>query len=164
MTWRMTARGPEPEHPAAVPGLRSVLEGFRCLRGRQALQGAYLVDLCGTLFGLPRPVFPALTREVFHGGPVTLGTLYVTPAAGALAGTSPTVPFAHLGFAASVIHRGARDHDAAALRRALPLTPAREVPLVILADHGFRMNPSWGFGLRVVSCTVARRSKSASCR
>jgi Transmembrane secretion effector len=70
-----------------VPGLSSLLEGFGYLGGRQVLQGAYLVDLCATLFGLPRAVFPALTHNVFHAGPVTLGVLYSTPAAGALAGT-----------------------------------------------------------------------------
>ncbi len=85
--WRTTAQRPDPAHAAQVGGLRSVLEGFRCLRGRQALQGAYLVDLCATLFGLPRALFPALARHAFHGGPVVLGLLYATPAAGALAGS-----------------------------------------------------------------------------
>lgn len=69
------------------PGRRSGLDGFRYLRGRQVLQGAYLVDLCATLFGLPRAVFPALTHSVFRGGPATLGVLYAAPAAGALAGS-----------------------------------------------------------------------------
>jgi Transmembrane secretion effector len=69
------------------PGLRSALDGLHYLRGRQVLQGAYLVDLCATVFGLPRAVFPALAHTVFHGGAVTLGFLYATPAAGALAGS-----------------------------------------------------------------------------
>ncbi|HEY1739954.1 MAG TPA: MFS transporter, partial [Acidimicrobiia bacterium] len=68
-------------------GLRSVADGFRYLRGCQVLQGAYLVDICATVFGLPRALFPALSRTVFHGGPSTLGLLYAAPAAGALAGS-----------------------------------------------------------------------------
>jgi len=82
---RMTVR--QPATPRGVPRPRSILDGFGYLRGRQALQGAYLVDLCATLFGLPRAVFPALTHVVFHGGPTTLGLLYATPAAGALVGS-----------------------------------------------------------------------------
>jgi hypothetical protein len=64
-----------------------VLEGLGYLRGRQELQGAYLVDLCATVFGLPRALFPALARTVFHDGPAVLGILYAAPAAGALAGS-----------------------------------------------------------------------------
>ena len=78
---------PAIDRATSVPGLRSVLDGFRYLRGRQELQGAYLADLCATVFGLPRAVFPALTHTVFHGGSATLGLLYATPAAGALAGS-----------------------------------------------------------------------------
>jgi MFS family permease len=69
------------------PGVRSVLEGLGYLRGRQDLQGAYLIDLCATVFGLPRALFPALTKTVFHGGPAMLGLLYAAPAAGALFGS-----------------------------------------------------------------------------
>jgi ENTS family enterobactin (siderophore) exporter len=76
-----------PVGPSRPPGLRSVLEGLGYLRGRQELQGAYVVDLCATVFGLPRALFPVLTRTVFHGGPATLGILYAAPAAGALAGS-----------------------------------------------------------------------------
>lgn len=83
--WRMTRA--VPARASGAPGLRSIVEGFRYLRGRQVLQGAYLVDLCATLFGLPRAVFPALTHTVFHGGPAVLGILYASPAAGALAGS-----------------------------------------------------------------------------
>ncbi len=46
-----------------------------------------LLDLCATVFGLPRALFPALTHSVYHGGPATLGLLYATPAAGG--GTLP---------------------------------------------------------------------------
>jgi ENTS family enterobactin (siderophore) exporter len=70
-----------------VTGRRALTDGLRYLRGREALQGAYLIDLCATVFGLPRAVFPALDHSVFHGGPASLGLLYAAPAAGALAGS-----------------------------------------------------------------------------
>jgi len=66
---------------------RGVLDGLRYLRGRPVLEGAYVVDLCATLFGSPRAVFPALVRDRFHGGAAVLGVLYATPAAGALVGS-----------------------------------------------------------------------------
>lgn len=83
--WSMTANTARSDNRGTR--VRSVLDGLRYLRGRQVLQGAYLVDLCATVFGMPRAVFPTLTHTVFHGGPVILGLLYATPAAGALAGT-----------------------------------------------------------------------------
>jgi len=56
------------------PARGSVLEGLRYLRGRQALQGAYLIDINATVFGVPRALFPALAATVFHGDPSTLAT------------------------------------------------------------------------------------------
>jgi MFS family permease len=76
-----------PERAGREAALRSVIEGFAYLRGRQILQGAYLVDVCATLFGLPRAVFPELVHTVFHGGPAVLGFFYAAPAAGALIGS-----------------------------------------------------------------------------
>jgi MFS family permease len=72
------------------PGLRSVLDGIRFARRHQAIQGAFLIDLGATVFGLPRALFPALAATVFRGGPATLGLLYAAPGAGALAGTLTT--------------------------------------------------------------------------
>jgi predicted MFS family arabinose efflux permease len=46
-----------------------------------------LVDLFATVFGLPRALFPALTKTVYHGGPASPGLLYAVPAAGALVGS-----------------------------------------------------------------------------
>jgi MFS family permease len=93
---RMTARldaaaATRPDAATATrPGLGSVAEGLRYLRGRQALQGAYLIDLGATVFGLPRALFPALAVSVFHGGPAVLGYLYAAPGAGALLGALTT--------------------------------------------------------------------------
>jgi MFS family permease len=75
-----------PSRGTRRPGLRSIIEGFAYLRGRQALQGAYLVDLSATVFGLPRALFPAVTHSLLHRGPSVLGLLYAAPAAGALFG------------------------------------------------------------------------------
>jgi MFS family permease len=77
-----------PGSGAARPGVGSILEGFRYLRGRQVLQGAYLIDLAATVFGQPRALFPALAAGVFGGGARTLGFLYAAPGVGALVGAS----------------------------------------------------------------------------
>jgi predicted MFS family arabinose efflux permease len=72
------------------PGLRSILEGLAFVRGRQAIQGAYLIDINAMVFGMPRALFPALAVSVFGGGAATLGFLYAAPGAGALAGALTT--------------------------------------------------------------------------
>ena len=87
--WRMSP-GPPPATAAGRPGLGSIAEGLRYLRGRQAVQGAYLIDINAMVFGMPKALFPALAAGVFHGGPGTLGCLYAAPAAGALVGALTT--------------------------------------------------------------------------
>jgi len=84
--------GVRPARPtrARVPGLRSLAEGLRFTRGRQAIQGAYLIDLNATFFGLPRALFPALAATRFGGGASTVGFLYAAPGAGALVGALTT--------------------------------------------------------------------------
>jgi MFS family permease len=74
-------------HP---PGLRSIVEGLRFVRGRQAIQGAFLLDINAMVFGLPRALFPALAVTAFGGGAKTLGLLYAAPGAGALVGALTT--------------------------------------------------------------------------
>jgi MFS family permease len=82
---------PQPPGGAAGrPGLRSIIQGFRFVRGRQALQGAYALDLCAMVFGMPRALFPALAATVFGGGATTVGFLYAAPGAGALLGAVTT--------------------------------------------------------------------------
>jgi predicted MFS family arabinose efflux permease len=79
-----------PQRPAGAgdhrPGLRSIIEGLGFVRGRQAIQGAYLLDVNAMVFGLPRALFPALAATVFGGGAQVLGLLYAAPGAGALLG------------------------------------------------------------------------------
>lgn len=82
-----------PQRPAGTshsPGLRSIAAGFRHLRGRPVIQGAFLIDINATVFGGPAAVFPALATTVFHGGARTLGLLYAAPGAGALLGAIAT--------------------------------------------------------------------------
>jgi MFS family permease len=84
-----------PQRPAAresshPPGLRSIVEGLSFVRGRQVIQGAYLLDISAMVFGMPRALFPALATTVFGGGARTLGFLYAAPGAGALIGALTT--------------------------------------------------------------------------
>ncbi len=79
-----------PAAGAARPGLGSIAEGLRYLRGRQPLQGVYLIDINAMVFGMPRALFPALALDVFHGGATTLGYLYAAPGVGALVGAATT--------------------------------------------------------------------------
>jgi predicted MFS family arabinose efflux permease len=73
-----------------APTGRPLRNGLRYLRGRQVLQGVYLIDLGAMIFGLPRSLFPAIASSVFRGGGATLGLLYAAPGAGALVGALAT--------------------------------------------------------------------------
>ncbi len=64
-------------------GLQSVLEGFQFLRGRQAVQGCFYMDLNAMILGMPTALFPALGVHYFHGGAQAVGYLYAAPGAGA---------------------------------------------------------------------------------
>ncbi len=101
------------------PGLHSILEGLRFLRGRQAIQGAYLIDINAMVFGMPRALFPALATTFFGGGASTLGFLYAAPGAGALVGALTTGwvsrvqrqgPAHHAQRAAGELADGMREH------------------------------------------------------
>jgi hypothetical protein len=70
--------------------LRSVAEGFAFIKGRQGIQGAYLIDVNAMVFGMPRALFPALAANVFGGGATTVGFLYAAPGIGALTGALTT--------------------------------------------------------------------------
>ena len=74
-----------PEHGMS-PNASSMLEGFRFLKGRQALQGVYLVDLNAMIFGAPRALFPEFGTVVLGGNAATVAMLYAAPGVGALAG------------------------------------------------------------------------------
>ena len=79
-------RIPPSEH-AERPSVRSILGGFRYLRGKQALIGIFAIDTNAMIFGMPTALFPALALHEFGGGASTVGYLYAAPYAGALVGT-----------------------------------------------------------------------------
>ncbi len=63
---------------------RSVLDGIRFLKGRQVLQGSFVVDINAMVFGMPTALFPAFALDRFGGGPEIVGFLYAAPSVGAL--------------------------------------------------------------------------------
>ena len=72
---------------ATRPGLASVAEGVRFLRGNHPLQGIYVIDLNAMVFGMPRALFPALALGPLHVGVRGLGYLYAAPGVGAFLGS-----------------------------------------------------------------------------
>jgi MFS family permease len=62
------------------PILRSIAEGLRFVRGKQALLGSFAIDLT---FGMPRALFPVLAVSVYHAGASGTGLLFAAVSAGA---------------------------------------------------------------------------------
>ena len=69
------------------PSLRSIVDGFRFLKGRQVLIGIFLVDTNAMVFGMPSALFPAFALHRLGGNAATVGYLYAAPYAGALLGS-----------------------------------------------------------------------------
>ena len=69
------------------PSLRSILDGFRFLKGRQPLIGIFTVDTVAMVFGMPTALFPAIALHQLHGNAATVGYLYAAPYAGAFVGS-----------------------------------------------------------------------------
>jgi MFS family permease len=67
--------------PAGRPGLRSVVEGLRFLRGRPVLLMSFAVDVAAMVLALPEALFPQAAATRFHGG---VGPLYSAIAAGSV--------------------------------------------------------------------------------
>jgi Transmembrane secretion effector len=86
----VTAAAHRPATASVREFLRSLADGLRFTRGRQGIQGAFLIDINATVLGMPRALFPALAANVFGGGAVTLGFLSAAPGAGALIGAVTT--------------------------------------------------------------------------
>lgn len=72
-----------PAEAAARASVRSMVEGFRYVRGRPILIGIFLVDTNAMIFGMPMALFPAI-GESFGGGARIVGLLYAAPYIGAL--------------------------------------------------------------------------------
>jgi MFS family permease len=90
---------PERTHGAAT-GVAAVAEGFRYLKGRQVLQGNFLVDIIAMVFGMPRALFAIIAVTQFHRGDTVVGLLFAAPAVGALIGAATT------GWVKHVRHQG----------------------------------------------------------
>jgi MFS family permease len=76
-----------PIEDADRPSLRSILDGFRFLKGRQPLIGIFVVDSFAMVFGMPTALFPAIALHQLNGDASTVGFLYAAPYAGALVGS-----------------------------------------------------------------------------
>ncbi len=81
-------------------GIRSIVDGFRFLRGQRLLAATYLIDLVAMIFGMPRAVFPALGTGAFGGGAGVVGLLYASIGIGAAVGSFFT------GWCSHVRHQG----------------------------------------------------------
>jgi MFS family permease len=68
----------------APVGLRAIAEGLRFVRSQPVIATVLLADINGTVFGMPRALFPAFAATRFGGGPQTVGLLYAAPAIGGL--------------------------------------------------------------------------------
>lgn len=66
------------------PGLRSIGEGLKFLRGSKPLQGIFIIDITAMVFGMPRALFPEWGVSILGGDETTVGFLFAAPAVGAL--------------------------------------------------------------------------------
>jgi MFS family permease len=81
---------PPRRETASATGVKSVVDGFRFLRGRRVLQTTFIVDLIAMIFGMPRALFPTLAAARFHGGAGLVGLLFAAVSAGAIVGALTT--------------------------------------------------------------------------
>jgi MFS family permease len=82
------------------PGLRSVVEGLRFLRGAPNVRMTFVVDLCAMVLAQPRALFPAVAGAFFNSGVRTVGLLQAAPAIGSL------IAFAFSGWVSKVRMQG----------------------------------------------------------
>lgn len=72
-----------PEGAVVPPGLQSLADGWRFLRGAANIRMQYLLDIVAMTFGQPLALFPALGTVLLGGGAITTGVLTAAAAAGA---------------------------------------------------------------------------------
>lgn len=90
---RLPAMKPPPGAPR--PSLRAIAEGVGFIGRTQVLAGAFLADLCATVFGLPVALFPAINAERFGGSPAILGLFMASIGAGGLLSGALSGPALH---------------------------------------------------------------------
>jgi len=81
---------------AARRGPRAVAAGVRYISRSRVLAGAFLADLCATVFGLPVALFPAINAERFGGDPRTLGLFTAAIGVGGLVSGALSGPVGHI--------------------------------------------------------------------
>jgi len=81
---------------AARRGPRAVAAGVRYIGRSRVLAGAFLADLCATIFGLPVALFPAINAERFGGDPRTLGLFTAAIGVGGLVSGALSGPVGHI--------------------------------------------------------------------
>jgi MFS family permease len=77
------------ESPGGPAGWRSVVDGFRYLRGHPVLLMSFLVDIVAMVFGMPRALFPEAAHLDFGGpesGGLAFALLFAAIPAGAVLG------------------------------------------------------------------------------
>jgi MFS family permease len=77
------------EAPGGPAGLKSVVDGFRYLRGHPVLMMSFLVDIIAMVFGMPRALFPQVAHLDFGGpesGGLAFALLFAAIPAGAVLG------------------------------------------------------------------------------
>jgi MFS family permease len=77
------------ESPGGPAGWRSVVDGFRYLRGHPVLLMSFLVDIIAMVFGMPRALFPEAAHLDFGGpesGGLAFALLFAAIPAGAVLG------------------------------------------------------------------------------
>jgi MFS family permease len=77
------------EAPTGPAGWRSVIDGFRYLRGHPVLLMSFLVDIIAMVFGMPRALFPEAAHLDFGGpesGGLAFALLFAAIPAGAVLG------------------------------------------------------------------------------
>ncbi|MFK4760396.1 MFS transporter [Microbacterium sp. ZW T5_45] len=78
--WTLPALRPEGE--VVRPGLESLKDGWRFLRGAGNIRMQYILDIVAMTFGQPLALFPALGTVLLGGGAVTTGLLTAAVAVG----------------------------------------------------------------------------------
>jgi len=72
-----------PEGEVVRPGLESLRDGWRFLKGAANIRLQFLLDIIAMTFGHPIALFPAIGALLLGGGPITTGILTASVAAGA---------------------------------------------------------------------------------
>jgi MFS family permease len=72
-----------PDSDEAGVTVDAVLDGLRFLKGKQVLQGSFVVDLNAMVFGMPNALLPAVAVRL-GGGASAVGLLYAAPSVGSL--------------------------------------------------------------------------------